>query len=101
MYNTDVASNSSYGLSPILLRRIWGSHGGKYEDGCLLGCSTVYTGISSPTFQRYVLPPPSGRRVALMMEAVRNSETLVCLYQCTRRCNPEDSHLRYHYTNFY
>jgi hypothetical protein len=20
---------------------IWGSHGGEYEDGCLLGCSTV------------------------------------------------------------
>jgi hypothetical protein len=21
--------------------RIWGSHGGEYEDGCLLGCSAV------------------------------------------------------------
>jgi hypothetical protein len=25
----------------ILLSRIWGSHGGEYEDGCLLGCSAV------------------------------------------------------------
>jgi hypothetical protein len=24
-----------------LICRIWGSHGGKYEDGCLLGCSAV------------------------------------------------------------
>jgi hypothetical protein len=23
------------------LGRIWGSHGGEYEDGCLLGCSAV------------------------------------------------------------
>jgi hypothetical protein len=23
------------------LSRIWGSHGGEYEDGCLLGCSAV------------------------------------------------------------
>jgi hypothetical protein len=24
-----------------ILGRIWGSHGGEYEDGCLLGCSAV------------------------------------------------------------
>jgi hypothetical protein len=24
-----------------LISRIWGSHGGEYEDGCLLGCSAV------------------------------------------------------------
>jgi hypothetical protein len=24
-----------------LFSRIWGSHGGEYEDGCLLGCSTL------------------------------------------------------------
>jgi hypothetical protein len=24
-----------------LIGRIWGSHGGEYEDCCLLGCSTV------------------------------------------------------------
>jgi hypothetical protein len=32
--------------------------------------------------------------IALMMEAARTSETLVNLYQTTRRYNPEDSHLR-------
>jgi hypothetical protein len=36
---------------------IWGSHGGEYEDGCLLGCSAVYSGRSLPTFQRSLLPP--------------------------------------------
>jgi hypothetical protein len=28
----------------------WGSHGGDYEDGCLLGCSAVYAVMSLPTF---------------------------------------------------
>jgi hypothetical protein len=27
--------------SRLILSRIWGSHGGEYEDGCLLGCSAV------------------------------------------------------------
>jgi hypothetical protein len=31
------------------------------EDGCLLGCSAVYSGGSLATFQRYLLPPSSGR----------------------------------------
>jgi hypothetical protein len=43
------------------LSTIWAPHGGDYEDGCLLGCIAVYTGISLPTFQRSVLPPSSGR----------------------------------------
>jgi hypothetical protein len=34
--------------------------------------------------------------IALMMETVRTSETLVNFYQTTRRYNPEDSHLRTH-----
>jgi hypothetical protein len=34
--------------------------------------------------------------IALMMEAARTSETLVQLYQTTRRYNPEDSHLHTH-----
>jgi hypothetical protein len=34
------------------LRRILGSYGGEYEDGCLLGCSAVQSGRSLPTFQR-------------------------------------------------
>jgi hypothetical protein len=34
--------------------------------------------------------------IALMMEAARTSETLVNIYQTTRRYNPEDSHLRTH-----
>jgi hypothetical protein len=46
---------------------ILGSHGGDYEDGCLLGCSTP------------------------MMEAAQTSETSVNSYQSTRRYNPEDS----------
>jgi hypothetical protein len=43
-----------------------------FEDGCLLACSTMYTGISLPTFQMSVLPALSGpvTLTALMMEAV-------------------------------
>jgi hypothetical protein len=48
---------------------ISGSHGGDYEDGCLLGCCAV------------------------MMEAASTSETSVNFYQTTRRSNPEDNHL--------
>jgi hypothetical protein len=33
---------------------------------------------------------------ALMMEAANTSETLVNVYQTTRRYNPEDSHLHTH-----
>jgi hypothetical protein len=32
---------SPLALGGISLNRIWGSHGGEYEDCCLLGCSTV------------------------------------------------------------
>jgi hypothetical protein len=38
-------------------RMISGSHGCEYEDGCLLGCSAVWTGMSLPTFRRSVLSP--------------------------------------------
>jgi hypothetical protein len=40
--------------------------------------------------------PSSYSPIALMMEAVRTSETLVNFYQTTRRYNPEDSNLRTH-----
>jgi hypothetical protein len=48
------------------------------------------------TFQRYVLPPSSGRwpLIALMMEAARISETSVDIQLRTRQCIPEDSELR-------
>jgi hypothetical protein len=29
----------SYDLALIKVDMTWGSHGGDYEDGCLLGCS--------------------------------------------------------------
>jgi hypothetical protein len=36
-------------------------------------------------------------RGALMMDAVSTSETLVNVYQTTRRNNPQDSHLHTHH----
>jgi hypothetical protein len=43
-----------------------------------------------------VQPSPSGliALIALMMEVVQISETLVNINQSTRRYNPDDSHLR-------
>jgi hypothetical protein len=64
---------------------ILGSHGGEYEDDCFLCCCAVQSGRSLPTFQRYLLPPSSGRWVL-------TSETSVNFYQTTRRNIPEDSH---------
>jgi hypothetical protein len=51
-----------HNLIPVC--RIWGSHAGEYEDGCVLGCSAVKSGRSLPTFQRSLLPPSSGRWVS-------------------------------------
>jgi hypothetical protein len=65
-----------------------------YNDGCLLGCSPVYSGRSLPTFQRTLLPPSSGRYSTERTEATRTSETSVNFYQTTREYNPEDSHIR-------
>jgi hypothetical protein len=39
----------------LILGTIWGSHGGEYVDGCLLGCSAVWSGSSSPAFQKSLL----------------------------------------------
>jgi hypothetical protein len=65
---------------------ISGYHGGNYEDGCLLGCYTVYSGRSLPT--------SIIKAITLMMEAGSTSETLVNFYQTTR-CNiSEDNHLQ-------
>jgi hypothetical protein len=72
---------------------ISGSHGDKYEDGCLLGCWAVMSGRGLPTFQKCLLPPSSGR-FALMMKAASTPNTLVNRYQTTRRNKPEDSHLQ-------
>jgi hypothetical protein len=47
-----------------------------YEGGFLLGCSVS---------------------IALMMEAVQTSETLVNLHQPTQHYNPEDSNLHIHH----
>jgi hypothetical protein len=57
------------GAKHSVLGEISVSHGGEYEDVCLLDCC------------------------ALMMEAASTSETSVNFYQATRRNNPEDSHL--------
>jgi hypothetical protein len=42
-------------VNPIVHGEISGSHGGEYEDDCLLGCCTLQSGRSLPTFQKYLL----------------------------------------------
>jgi hypothetical protein len=68
---------------------IWGCHSGEYKDGRLHGCSTVWTGITLPTFQKSSII----RVMSLMMELVWTSETLVNLQHTMWRYNPESSHL--------
>jgi hypothetical protein len=41
----------------------WSSHGGDYEDGCLLGCSGVLTGLCLTTFDGSGPAPTSGRSI--------------------------------------
>jgi hypothetical protein len=60
----------------------------RFEDDCFLGCCAVSSGRSSPTFQRCLPPPSSGRWVSRS----NHSQTSVNFYQTTRRNIPEDSH---------
>jgi hypothetical protein len=39
----------------FLVIRIWGSHGGEYEDGCLLGCSAVKPSSYPPPWDPQIL----------------------------------------------
>jgi hypothetical protein len=39
--NAQLVSCFKQSVLTTKLSRIWGSHGGEYEDGCLLGCSAV------------------------------------------------------------
>jgi hypothetical protein len=52
-------------LFPIFTIKFPGSHGSKYEDGCLLGCCAMYYGRSLLTFQRFFLPPTTAAKVGL------------------------------------
>jgi hypothetical protein len=74
----------------FLIRRAYcensGSHGGAYDDGCLLGCC-VRTGLRVTTACCLRCPG---------LEAASTSETSVNSYQTTRRYIPEDSHLHTH-----
>jgi hypothetical protein len=47
----------------VNLCEISSSHDGEYEAENLLGCTAVFLTECRPTFQRYVLPPSSGRLV--------------------------------------
>jgi hypothetical protein len=62
-------SFTTFPHASIKASEISSSHGGEYEDGCLLGCC------------------------AMAMEAGSTSETSVNFYLTTQRNNPEDSHL--------
>jgi hypothetical protein len=45
----------------VIINIIWGSNDSEYEDGCLLGCNAVLTGISL-LFQRSVRASPWWQR---------------------------------------
>jgi hypothetical protein len=49
------------GAYEVTVCEISSSHGGEYEAQNLLGCTAVFLIEYRPTFQKYVLPPSSGR----------------------------------------
>jgi hypothetical protein len=53
-YKTNKQRNKLRGLY-----KIWGFHGGDYEEWCLLGCYAVWL-LYEPTFRRNLAPPSSG-----------------------------------------
>jgi hypothetical protein len=40
----------------LITTMVRGSQGGEYEDGCFLGCSAEWTGLSFPALQRSYSP---------------------------------------------
>jgi hypothetical protein len=75
----------------VAVCKIWGFHGGDYEECRFLGCGAVYI-LCEPTFRRNISPPSSGYKnlrtrnqrelvatdsSTLKMEAKRSSETSV------------------------
>jgi hypothetical protein len=75
--NTEILSN---------LCKISGSHGGEYQDGCLLGCWAMQSGRNWPKFQTCLLQ--WSRQLNYC-----STEKSVNFYQTTRRNIPEDSPL--------
>jgi hypothetical protein len=69
-----------------------GSHGSKYEDDCLLGCCTVYSGRRLLTFQRCLLHPSSSPWCWRQQAPLEHRYT--SFYQTTQCNNVEDSYLQ-------
>jgi hypothetical protein len=80
-------------LCTVHFGEISGSYSDEFEDGCPLGCYTVYSGRN---YVSEVLTAFIGddELIDLIMEVANMSETSVSFYQTTW-CNiPEDSHLQ-------
>jgi hypothetical protein len=62
-----------------LTSKIWGSHGGEYEGGWIMGCSAKAVPWLTRSFVSNQFLA-HGLHIALILEAVRTSETLVNVY---------------------
>jgi hypothetical protein len=76
------------------LGEISDSHGGEYEDDCLLGYCTVQSGISLPISEVFAASIIRALTHSPDDGAASTSKTSVNFYQTTRRNILEDSHLQ-------
>jgi hypothetical protein len=95
------ATTSMITVKKNYIGEISGPHSGVYEDDCLLGCCSVWSGRSLPTFQRCLLPPsrPWWCRNAIFSPEDGDSMFLRNVGIYLRVYNPEKQHRCFQYLN--
>jgi hypothetical protein len=78
-----------------VLREIWGSYDGDYEDCCFLGHEAVQFATTLPTLRSNPLPPFPWKKFYSKEEGSGLFRKFVTFYQIIRRHIPDDSIYKY------